>query len=86
MELAAAGCVGRVARAVPWNAVAGCEDGRRECRACGVFGAVSWELLLGAPRGCRCAMGIATGRVARVLLPRRAQLPSITFSWLVGSG
>ena len=58
----------RVCGAVPWNAMAGCDDGRRACRACGVCGAVPWGLLLGVSRGCRCAMGIAAGRVAWVAL------------------
>ena len=58
----------RVCGAVPWNAVAGCDDGRRACRACGVCGAVPWGLLLGVSRGRGCAVGIAGGRVAWVPL------------------
>ena len=65
----------RACGAVPWNAVAGCDDGRRACRACGVFGAVPcgllvgavpWGLLLGVLHGWRCAMGIAGQRVLSV--------------------
>ena len=65
---AAAGCVGRVAcallcRGTQWQAVTmgvGCV-----ARVCG---AVPWGLLLGAPRGCRCAMDIAARRVASLPL------------------
>ena len=62
---------GRLRRAfgaVPWNAAAGCDDGGRARRACGACGAVPWGLLLGVSPGCRCAMGIAAGRVAWVAL------------------
>ena len=81
---AAAGCVGRVARSAlsrgtQWQAVtmgvgrvarvvraALCHGDC--CWACRVGGAVPWGLLLGVSRGCRCAMGIAAGRVAWVSL------------------
>ena len=58
----------RALGAVPWNAAAGCDDGGRARRACGACGAVPWGLLLGVSPGCRCAMGIAAGRVAWVAL------------------
>ena len=81
---AAAGCVGRVAcaalcRGTQWQAVT-MGVGRVACVACAalchgdccwacrVGAAVPWGLLLGVSRGCRCAMGIAGGRVAWVAL------------------
>ena len=56
------GPVREIACAGARSRVAGCDDGRRACRACGVCGAVPWGLLLGVSRGCWCAMGIAGGR------------------------
>ena len=53
---------GRVGAAVPWGSAS------RARRVCGVCGAVPWGLLQGVSRGCRCAMGIAGGRVAWVAL------------------
>ena len=63
--------VRRAFGAVPWHAVAGCDDGGRVRCTCGACSAVRWGLLLGLSPGRRCAMGIAAGRVAWVALCHR---------------
>ena len=81
---AAAGCVGRVARAAlcrgaQWQAVTlGAGRVARVaraalchgdcCWACRLGAAVPCKLLVGVSRGWRCAMGIAAGRLAWVAL------------------
>ena len=62
-----AGCGDRAC----WEVCRGCVAGMprrcavgigfRACRVCGVRGAVPWGLQVGAPRGCRCAMGLLLG-------------------------